>query len=223
MTRVKVCGLTRREDALLAAELGANALGFLLAPSPRRVSLGTVEALVRDLPPRALRVGVVVDPTPEEREEIRASGLFDILQFHGREAPEDLSVPGLRAWKALAVRGPADLDRLEAYGNADTFVLDGGAPGRGGTGIPFDWSLLRGRSSPRPFLLAGGLGPENLRVALERVRPWGVDLNSGVESAPGIKDGEKLRRAFAAVRDFDARQDEMRREQTERRERGEAS
>ena len=223
MTRVKVCGLTRREDVLLAADLGADALGFILAPSPRRVDLAALEVLVRDLPPSVLRVGVVADPAPEEREAIRASGLLQVLQFHGRESPGTLGTPGLGVWKALAVRGAEDLDRGELYEEADLLVLDGGSPGRGGTGVPFDWSLLRDRPLRRPFLLAGGLGPENLMTALETVRPWGVDLNSGVESAPGIKDGEKLRRAFAAVRDFDARQDEMRREQTERRERGEAS
>ena len=223
MTRVKVCGLTRREDVLLAADLGADALGFILAPSPRRVDLAALEVLVRDLPPSVLRVGVVADPAPEEREAIRASGLLQVLQFHGRESPGTLGTPGLGAWKALAVRGAEDLDRGELYEEADLLVLDGGSPGRGGTGVPFDWSLLRDRPLRRPFLLAGGLGPENLGAALETVRPWGVDLNSGVESARGIKDEGKLRRAFETVRAFDARQDEMRREQAERRERGEAS
>ena len=223
MTRVKVCGLTRREDVLLAADLGADALGFILAPSPRRVDLAALEVLVRDLPPSVLRVGVVADPAPEEREAIRASGLLQVLQFHGRESPGTLGTPGLGVWKALAVRGAEDLDRGELYEEADLLVLDGGSPGRGGTGVPFDWSLLQDRPLRRPFLLAGGLGPENLMTALETVRPWGVDLNSGVESARGIKDEGKLRRAFGAVRAFDARQDEMRREQAERRERGEAS
>ena len=205
MTRVKVCGLTRREDVLLAADLGADALGFILAPSPRRVDLAALEVLVRDLPPSMLRVGVVADPAPEEREAIRASGLLQVLQFHGRESPGTLGTPGLGVWKALAVRGAEDLDRGGLYEEADLLVLDGGSPGRGGTGVPFDWSLLRDRPLRRPFFLAGGLGPENLAEALERVRPDGVDLNGRVEREPGIKDPARIRRCVAIAREHEAR------------------
>ena len=202
MTRVKVCGLTRREDALLAADLGADALGFILAPSPRRVTLERAAGLVRGLPPFVARVAVLSDPTEAELEEVVESRLFDCLQFHGREEPGRLAGLPLKTVKAFAISCGEDLDRAETYADAaDYFLFDTKAGGAsGGTGQAFDWSLLSERRFSRPFILAGGLGPENLPRALEKVRPDAVDLNSRIESAPGVKDPVLMARAILAAK-----------------------
>jgi phosphoribosylanthranilate isomerase len=236
--RIKVCGLTRREDVEASVEAGADVLGFILAPSPRRVDLSRVEALTRGLPPLAATTAVVVDPSPGELARIAGSGLFDWVQFCGDEPPEVLrGYPG-RTIRALGVAGPEDLAPLDgrtggsrrfpavetsppregrgrgeespppegALRGGDLLLLDARSGGRtGGTGRPFDWGLLRRIRLPRPFFLAGGLGPENLAEALERVRPDGVDLNGRVEREPGIKDPARIRRCVAIAREHEAR------------------
>lgn len=198
---IKVCGLTRREDVEAAVACGAHALGFILAESPRRVALERVKELTAGLPPFTSVVGVVVNPSDGELRELVASRLFHGVQFSGDEPPELLEAFPLETIKAFGVRGEADLDAALRYDAADVLLFDARtAAARGGTGQTFDWELLRRRRPKGPFLIAGGLGPENVAEAVRAVRPWGVDLNSRVERAPGEKDTALVCRAVEAAR-----------------------
>ena len=203
MTYVKLCGMTRGEDVAAAVFLGVSALGFILVPgSPRALSLEEAEKLAEEVPPPVSRVAVVRDPSSEYAARVAECGAFDCIQFHGSEDPAMLSRCRIRTVKAFSVAGKEDLDLPLLYGDAGVFLFDGRKT-PAGTGRAFDHSLLRGRIFSRPFFLAGGLGPENLAEALGNVRPFGVDLNSGVESAPGVKDLNRLESALQAVRKFD--------------------
>lgn len=192
MTRVKICGLTRAEDALAAARAGADALGFILAPSKRRVSLEAVARITRALPPFVTRVGVFVNESEGEiRRAIELAGL-DMVQLHGSETPEFCArFPG-RAVKAMAMdQDPSDALIDEYQQAATAILLDTGA---GGSGRAFDWGLIPQTVDRARLILAGGLGPENVGQAIEQVQPWAVDAASSLETAPGIKDHDKLRR-----------------------------
>ena len=203
MTFVKVCGITREEDMAAAVELGVSALGFILAPgSPRTLSLEKAACLGGLVPPPVCRVAVMKDPDEEEIARTEGSGAFDCIQFHGSEEPDLLRRCSLRTIKAFAIEGEDDLDRASAYEGGGMLLLDSKKANLE-KGSTFDHSLLQRRTFSRPFFLAGGLGPSNLREALEKVRPFGVDLNSGVESAPGIKNRAQLAAALEAVREFD--------------------
>ena len=204
MVRVKICGFTSRRDVMEAAEAGADALGFVLAPSPRRVSIADVGEMTRGLPPFVTTVAVVADPSREFVGEITKSGLFDAIQFHGAEPPELLSGVPLRTIKAFGLSGGAFPDAGK-YLCADWFLFDSGSAGKGGTGECFDWSLLRGRSFGKPFILAGGLGPENVVEAIITVKPAAVDLNSGIEKEPGVKDHRLMRQALCRIRRYETR------------------
>jgi phosphoribosylanthranilate isomerase len=187
--QVKICGLTRLEDALAAARLGADWLGFNFWPGSRRyVRPEAAAALVAALPPSVLPVGVFVDPSREALlAAIRASGVRAV-QLHGDEPPAlclGLPVPVV---KALRVRDAGSLSALPAY-RVSAFLLDAAAPGHfGGSGARFDWGLAAAAAARVPVWLAGGLTPENVAEAVRRVRPVGVDVASGVEIAPGVKD-----------------------------------
>jgi len=201
--RVKVCGITRYEDARLALDRGAWAVGFVFWPrSPRRVDAGQAAAIVRRLPPETLAVGVFVDaPIEEVRETAAVVGLRGI-QLHGSEPPSYASSLGVgTVIKAFRV-GP-DFDDRSIDGYPDCLVLlDAGRPGApGGTGCAFDWSVARKVQERRPIILAGGLTPENVRAAIDEVRPEGVDVASGVEARPGEKDPVKLEKFFAEIAD----------------------
>lgn len=199
MVRVKVCGLTRKEDVATAARLGADALGFILAPSRRSVSIEEAGRLTEGLPPFVTTVAVVVDPSEEKLREVIESGFFAAIQFHGIEAPELLQEVPLRTIKAFGL-GDGVPENIDGYGCADWFLFDAGRAGQGGTGRSFDWALLEGKDFGKPFILAGGLGPENLPEALRRTGAAAVDLNSGIEAAPGIKDQERMKLAFMRIR-----------------------
>lgn len=199
--RVKVCGITNLQDALLAAELGADALGFVFhRPSPRYVSPEAAAEIIRQLPPFVWAVGVFVDaPRGEVAEVARRCGLH-ALQFHGQETPEYCR--GWWPWrviKALRVAGPEDLAAADRY-RVDALLLDARVPGGppGGTGRSFPWELAR--RVPGRVVLAGGLGPDNLERAVRLARPWGVDASSRLEAAPGRKDPELLRRFLQLAR-----------------------
>ncbi len=210
MTRIKICGLTRREDVLAVAELGVNALGVILVPeSPRCISLEKAREILKGLPPEICTVGVLRNPSREFLKKVVEARLFSALQFHGEEPPEMLREVPCITLKALGIAGAEDLEKARIYENAaDLLLLDSRRGSRsGGTGESFDWDLLGETSLSRPFFLAGGLKKENLREALERVNPWGVDLNSGAESAPGIKDREKMRDLVKMVREYHAREE----------------
>ncbi|NOY43944.1 MAG: phosphoribosylanthranilate isomerase [Deltaproteobacteria bacterium] len=201
-TRVKVCGLTRRDDALLAADLGADALGFVFAPGTKRpVDPEVVARVVEELPPFVAAVGVFRNqPVNEVRRLVRGCGLH-LAQLHGDEDPAYIRALGLPVLKAVGIVGPADLDRLGRYPGLTAFLLD--APG-GGTGRTIDWGLAREARRYGRIVLAGGLTPENVAEAIRTVRPWAVDAASGTEARPGVKDPDRLRRFLEAVRAADA-------------------
>jgi phosphoribosylanthranilate isomerase len=234
---VKICGLTRAEDVCLAAALGAWALGFVFAPSPRQVTAEQVIGLVAEVrrPPPAsaggpLIVGVFGDASAEEIAQTVAMAGLDAVQLHGRlgagagevrRALERLR-PSTRfvsegptgpesvlMIQAVAVDAseddPADLRRriVAAKGEADVALLDTSSQGRfGGTGIAFPWELAWGAIDGRPFLIAGGIGPDNAREAISRSGAWGVDVSSGVESSPGVKDAQSLRKLIEVANDI---------------------
>ena len=200
--KVKICGITSAEDALAAVDAGADALGFMFyAPSPRCVTRETAAQITRQLPPFVAKVGVFLNPTVEEVRQAVAECGLDTLQFHGEEPPEFCRQFGLKALKAFRVQGPETLGVLPNYSDA-TWLLDSFVAGtRGGTGNTFNWEIaaqavkLRGR-----VILAGGLTPENAAEAMRKVRPYGLDVSSGVESAPGKKDVAKVRAFIAAAK-----------------------
>ena len=203
---IKVCGITTPEDGLLAAAAGADAVGFVFWPgSPRAVNVETARRIARVLPPFILRVGVFVDASRETLAATAEEVDLDVLQLHGSEGPEFFRDLPRRALKAVRVGEdfvPEEALRFEGVANGillDTRLPEGGPPG--GTGKPFDWALVREVRQNAEFLvLAGGLTPENVKVALTAVRPDAVDVSSGVESSPGRKDPQKLRAFVDAVR-----------------------
>jgi phosphoribosylanthranilate isomerase len=204
LTRVKICGLTSLEDALIAAEAGADLLGFIFyPPSPRYVTPGRARDIIgalRRAGCTARTVGVFVDEElARVREAVAYCGL-DYAQLHGEEPPAYVAALGERAIKAVRVRSEADVARLEAY-RAATYLLDAYHPTMpGGTGLTWDWELALTAKRFGPIILAGGLTPDNVAEAVRRVRPYGVDVSSGVESRPGCKDGAKVRQFVAAAK-----------------------
>lgn len=194
--RVKICGITRVEDARAAAAAGADAVGLVFCrDSPRCVDPGLARFIARAIPPFVSRVGVFVDAAPDEiRDRIRDIPL-DAVQLHGDESPAACRGLPARVIKGFRIRDAASLSQLAAYADvADAVLLDawsGTAPG--GTGTAFDWSLACRPRTGLPLILTGGLTPGNVAGAIRVVRPWGVDVSSGVESAPGLKDHARIR------------------------------
>ncbi|HET8540700.1 MAG TPA: phosphoribosylanthranilate isomerase [Anaeromyxobacter sp.] len=202
--KVKICGITRLEDALSAVRLDADALGFNFWPrSKRYLPPADARAIVRRLPAFVSAVGVFVDPSREEvLRAVDQSGI-GIAQLHGDEPPElcaSLPVPVL---KGIRLAGPREVAQLAAY-EVMGFLLDAPSAGYGGSGTTCDWSLAAAVARELPVVLAGGLTPDNVADAVRTVRPWAVDVASGVESAPGVKDEDRMRlfveRAKEAVR-----------------------
>lgn len=204
-TRIKFCGITRLEDALAAARLGVDAIGFVFhAKSARHVEPERVAAIVRQLPAFVTTVGLFVDPTEAEVRSVLAAAQLDLLQFHGAEQPAFCARFG-RPWiKALAVAPGVDLLQSAAnYAGSRGLLLDAFVPGmHGGTGIQADWSAIP-KSLPLPVILAGGLNPANVGEAIRAVRPWAVDVSSGVERDKGVKDHVKMVAFIRGVRDAD--------------------
>ena len=206
MTRIKCCGMTRIEDAVLAAELGADAVGLIFtARSRRRVGIDQARAIARALPPMVTTVALFMDEDAAFVDEVIASVQPDLLQFHGAERDGWCAQFGRPYLKAVAMgEGHDALPRLRAFPGAAGLVLDGHGLGEaGGSGKAFDWSLMP-RDLARPVILAGGLHAGNVAEAIRTARPWGVDVSSGIESAPGIKDPSRLAAFVAAVRAADA-------------------
>lgn len=194
MLRVKICGITRPEDALVAAEAGADAIGLVFAPSPRRVTLEQAALILRVLPPLVTPVALFVDEAPEQIEfHCRTLGIRTV-QLHGDEPPEVAHrLEGLCLIKAFRIETVADLAALKGY-PAEAYLLDSRVAGqRGGTGVAFDWTLAERAGHYGKIILAGGLTPDNVAEAVRRVRPYAVDTSSGVESEPGKKDPAKVR------------------------------
>ncbi|MHB1518586.1 MAG: phosphoribosylanthranilate isomerase [Acidimicrobiales bacterium] len=196
---VKICGVTSEADALLAVGVGASALGFIFAPSPRQMAPSAVADIVKRLPHETVTVGIFRDEAPKRVIEIANLAGLKAVQLHGMESAADTAwVAGRAGWTIKAFpAGHPNIARFDRYG-AETLLIDGQNPG---SGELFDWRLAEGVIDPRRLMVSGGLGPENVGQAIIHLRPWGVDVASGVESRPGIKDPGKMRAFIAAVRD----------------------
>lgn len=201
-TKVKICGITNPADAQAAVAAGADALGFIFyEKSPRYIRLTDAAAISRPLAPFIIRVGVFVN-APEEivLSATRECGLT-LLQFHGDESPEFCARFALMNMKAFRVHGPETLEQIPKYAT-DAYLLDAfSSTTLGGTGEKFNWDLaVEAKRFGKPIFLAGGLTAENVAGAIRKVRPFGVDVSSGVESAPGIKDHAKIKAFITAAR-----------------------
>ncbi|MGQ0722212.1 MAG: phosphoribosylanthranilate isomerase [Candidatus Eiseniibacteriota bacterium] len=202
-TWIKMCGLTRLEDALRCAEAGVDALGFVFAASPRRVTVEQAVAIIRELPPHILRFAVFVDETPAEIARVLAHTDVDRVQIHGFEEPTVHEVCGTRVVKVFRARDETVLREIEETRPA-MFLLDTWRRDvAGGTGERFDWDIARRTRTLGRLVLAGGLTPENVGDAVRDVRPFGVDVSTGIETSPGVKDAAKIRAFVEAVRAAD--------------------
>ncbi len=197
---VKICGITRVEDALLAAELGATAVGFVLWPgSPRAIDPFRARTIARHVPPLVSVVGVFVDQPVEYVRHVARLVPLDAVQLHGRESAEYCRETGRRVIKAINGTGAGHSD-LDRWPRDVVLLVDACDPvRRGGTGRLVDWPCAAGIARSRPTILAGGLCADNIGAAVKVVRPYGVDVSSGVEATPGIKDPGRLRDFFAAL------------------------
>ena len=201
--RVKICGITRVQDLQAACDAGADALGFVFyEKSPRHVTIENAAALVRALPPFVQSVGLFVNAEPALIERVLQTVPLDLLQFHGDEKPADCVRYGRPYIKAVRVNRDTDLLKYAAdFDAARGLLLDAFVPGvPGGTGERFDWGLIP-PALPRPVILSGGLTPDNVAEAVQRVRPWAVDVSSGVEASKGIKDAHQIARFIANAKE----------------------
>jgi len=205
--RIKICGMTNTEDAVAAAELGADAVGFVFAPSPRQISPEKAREIITALPPLVQTVGVFVDEDPERVASAAAFCHLDLLQFHGKE-----SVAYCRRFrhgviKSVRVQSQACLEECSEYGGVvDALLLDTYVSGRaGGTGLTFDWNLAQEAKKYGRIVLAGGLNPDNVAAAISTAKPYAVDASSGLEQQPGVKDHDKMARFIQIVRNTGTR------------------
>ncbi len=204
-TAVKICGITRHADAQVAARLGANALGFIFyRKSPRNVAAGVAAEIIKASPPFVTAVGLFVNPTQREVADVLDHVPLGVLQFHGDEPAEFCAQFGKPYIKAARVKAGLDLlQYAQLYGAARGLLLDAFVDGtHGGTGTAFDWSLIP-RGLPLPLILSGGLNPANVADAIRRVAPYAVDVCSGVEASPAIKDPQKIAAFMKEVRSAD--------------------
>jgi len=197
---VKICGITRPQDAELASGLGANALGFVFWPgSPRSVSVETAKPIANDIPAGVLKVGVFVNQRVEDVVRIMDDVGLDVAQLHGDESPEYCQSLGRRVFKAVGVADNGSVS-IENFAPEVILLVDAYDPVRvGGTGKTVNWDSAREIAATRRTILAGGLNAANVKLAVRSVRPYGVDVSSGVESAPGVKDPNRLRTFFEAL------------------------
>ncbi len=200
MVKVKICGITNLQDALVAVEAGADMLGFVFAPSPRMVSPEQVKEIISGLSFPVTKVGVFVDNDLEFVRKTMSECSLDSLQFHGTESPEYCTSFPSGVIKAFRVRDESILDMLPLY-QVDAFLLDSYDPEKaGGTGRTFNWSIARDARKYGNIILSGGLTPENVAQAITQVEPHAVDVSSGVEVTPGKKDPGKIMAFIQAVR-----------------------
>jgi len=199
-TRIKICGITRLEDALQASNLGVDAIGFVFYPkSPRYIAPQKAATIIRQLPPFVSAVGLFVNPTQDDIASVLQTVPLGVIQLHGDERADFCAAQRRRVMKAVPVSCSEDLNAMSRF--RCPLLLDAKAPAGvyGGTGQTFDWSVLQGVQHDYPLTLAGGLNVDNVEEAM-RIRQWfALDVSSGVESSPGIKDAEKMRAFVAAV------------------------
>lgn len=198
---VKICGVTSIDDARMAVDAGADAIGLnFYAKSSRYLSVAKARTIVDALPAFVWAVGIFVNESLEVVREIKQAAKLDVAQLHGDERPTYVKQLAGRTMKALHV-DEAPVEALaRGYSSVEALVLDAAQPGFGGGGVTFDWALAKQLAAKRPILLAGGLTPQNVARAVKTVRPFGVDVASGVESSPGIKDARKVAAFIRAAR-----------------------
>ncbi len=204
MTRVKVCGITNLEDAWTATEAGADALGFVfVSNTPRYIEPDHAWTIIRQLPPFIITTGLFVDSDSAQIQNVATNCRLDAIQLHGNEPPELCHSLDLRVIKAFRVKGNETLDILPKF-QVDAYLLDTYVKGKmGGTGETFDWDLACRAKRYGQIILAGGLNPSNVSTAISQVKPYAVDVSSGVEAEAGRKDPEKVRDFIRAVREAD--------------------
>jgi len=203
MTWIKICGITNIEDALKAASLGVDALGFIFAPSLRRIEPDVAQKIIRALPKTLLKVGVFVNEERKEVQRVAEYCSLNGLQFHGEESPEYCQKFFHPIFKAIHIKDLESLKDMEKYCNV-SILLDTYSPVQaGGTGNPFPWEIALIAKGERDFILSGGLNPLNVREAINKMRPWGVDVCSGVETIPGKKDLSKMAEFVKEVKKAD--------------------
>ena len=203
MTIVKVCGITNVADARAAAEAGADAVGFIFAESPRKVGAEEVKKISLALPENVLKVGVFVNETPGEVLRTASEAGLDVAQLHGDETPGEVAevrAGGLPVMKAVRVRNAGDTAEVERF-DADLYLLDAYSErARGGTGETFDWGAAKSLKGRGNIVVSGGLGPENVRAAIDFFEPYGVDASSSLEDSPGEKNEDSVRRFIVAAK-----------------------
>lgn len=203
MVRIKVCGITNITDAVNIANLNIHALGFILSESPRKVELSEVAKISKLLPPFVSRVAVVVDITLNELEEIQNSKLFDYIQFHGSEDISLIKKCTLKTIKAIKIENEKSISDVAIYQDfVDYLLFDTKVRNQiGGTGETFEWGILKKANIKKPFILAGGIGPENISQAINILKPAAIDLNSKVEKNPGKKDINLIKQTLEIIKD----------------------
>jgi len=205
-TRVKICGITNREDALTAVKLGADALGFVFSNSPRQITPEIADKIISQLPPFILCVGVFANENRDRVVEMMDSCSLDVIQLHGDETPRlcnELKEFNKKLIKGIRVQNSSSLENLKEY-NVDGFLLDSFVEDSfGGTGKVFNWDLIDKKKIPKPFILSGGLCADNVIEAVSLLHPYAVDASSRLEKEPGKKDPEKVRAFIEAVKKAD--------------------
>jgi phosphoribosylanthranilate isomerase len=201
MVKVKICGITNPEDALMAVEAGADALGFVFFPgSPRYISPERAEVIIRRLPPFVQTVGLFINEEPATVNRIADQCGLDLVQLHGEETPEYCTAVKRRIIKAFRVRDASSLDDMADYRVAACLLDAWSSAAHGGTGTTFNWEIAARAAASQTIILAGGLTPENVAGATATVKPYAVDVSSGVESAPGKKDARLVKAFVVAAR-----------------------
>ncbi|MDH4127869.1 MAG: phosphoribosylanthranilate isomerase [Spirochaetota bacterium] len=200
--RIKICGITNEKDAQMAVSMGADALGFIFCESPRQIDVKTAKSILENIPPFVNRVAVVRNFMEKEVYEIVNQLPIDTIQFHGNENEDFcLQFMPLTLIKAISIESEASLNQLKEYSKIKHFILDTYSKAGGGSGRTFNWELAILAKKFGNIILAGGLNPDNIKSAINKVIPYGVDVSSGVEKSPGIKDPIKLAQFIQRVKE----------------------
>jgi phosphoribosylanthranilate isomerase len=205
--KVKICGITNHQDAAFAVQFGVDAIGFIFAQSPRRVTQEKARDIISTLPPFMKTVGVFVNENPDAIRSVMEGCNLDLVQLHGDETPDVCSELMPYSIKAFQLKDESSLEKIKPYcGKVRAFLFDAYAKDkRGGTGSTFDWDLaIKGKALGVPVLLSGGLNPSNIESAIATVRPYAVDINSGIEASPGKKDPALMKELIKNIKNSEA-------------------